>query len=170
MFKLILSIMYIHVFLFVNNVCYVFMAGNDVQWCLNFPSWLFYFLLMFPCFFMICARIFGSKQISQHQLLVFSCFYSTCWHLNLLLTEELKTLSEQDHVWLVFNTAETVKLTYENAASADEAARYVAEDSAEAFAAMRQWELEAGRRQWAGHFRQLRMQSLGRLRKTGKPL
>jgi len=71
---------------------------------------------------------------------------------------ELKTLSEQDHVWLVFNSAETVKLTYENAASADEATRYVAEDSAEAFEAMRQWELEPGRRQWAGHFRQLRMQ------------
>lgn len=92
---------------------------------------------------------------------MFSCFLSPFWHLNPLLTKELKTLSEQDHVWLVFNSAETVKLTYENAASADEATRYVAEDSAEAFAAMRQWELEPGRRQWAGHFRQLRMQSLG---------
>lgn len=119
---------------------------------------------------MICARILCSKQTSQHQSLVFSCFCSPSWHLNPLLTKELKTLSEQDHVWLVFNSAETVKLTYENAASADEATRYVAEDSAEAFEAMRQWELEPGRRQWAGHFRQLRMQSLGNLRKTTKPL
>lgn len=119
---------------------------------------------------MMCARILCSKQTSQHQSLVFSCFCSPSWHLNPLLTKELKTLSEQDHVWLVFNSAETVKLTYENAASADEATRYVAEDSAEAFEAMRQWELEPGRRQWAGHFRQLRMQSLGNLRKTTKPL
>lgn len=61
------------------------------------------------------------------------------------MSQELRTLSEQDHVWLVFNPQETVKLTYENAASADEATRTVSEDFAEAFATSRQWALEPGR-------------------------
>ncbi|CAK9050329.1 unnamed protein product [Durusdinium trenchii] len=71
--------------------------------------------------------------------------------------KELRTLQEVDHVWLVLNTDQSVKLTYENANSLEEATRYVSEDFAEAFALTRQWEQESGR-QWGGHFRNLRMQ------------
>ena len=58
----------------------------------------------------------------------------------------MHTLAEQDHVWLVFNTEATVKLTYHNAASSEDATRTVSEDFAQAFATQRDWELEPGRR------------------------
>ena len=70
---------------------------------------------------------------------------------------ELRTLSEQDYVWLVLNTEASMKLTYENADSLAAATRYVSEDFYQAFAPSRTWLSEAGR-QWAGSFRNLRMQ------------
>ena len=72
--------------------------------------------------------------------------------------KELRTTSEQDYVWLVVNTENSVKLTYENADSGDEATRTVSELFAGAFVAVRIWDTEPGRRQWAGHFRNLRVQ------------
>ncbi|CAE7342673.1 unnamed protein product [Symbiodinium sp. CCMP2456] len=71
--------------------------------------------------------------------------------------KELRTLSEMDHVWLVFNPADSVQLTYENVGSAEQATRYVSEPFSEAFAEVRNWDLQSAR-QWAGHFRNLRMQ------------
>lgn len=70
---------------------------------------------------------------------------------------ELHTTSDQDYVWLVVNTADSVNLTYEKA-SADEATRTVSELFASAFVAVRIWDAEPGHSQWEGSFRNLRMQ------------
>eukprot|EP00403_Amphidinium_massartii_P025090 CAMPEP_0178395490 /NCGR_PEP_ID=MMETSP0689_2-20121128/13246_1 /TAXON_ID=160604 /ORGANISM="Amphidinium massartii, Strain CS-259" /LENGTH=823 /DNA_ID=CAMNT_0020016147 /DNA_START=51 /DNA_END=2523 /DNA_ORIENTATION=+ len=71
---------------------------------------------------------------------------------------QLRTLAEEDHVWLVVNPEETVQLTYENVDSEAEATRTVTESYADAFPAMRDWDTEPGRRQWSGTYRNLRMQ------------
>mmetsp|Transcript_46296 Transcript_46296/g.110179 ORF Transcript_46296/g.110179 Transcript_46296/m.110179 type:complete len:762 (+) Transcript_46296:107-2392(+) len=71
---------------------------------------------------------------------------------------ELRTLAEQDHVWLVVNPEETVQLTYENVGSEAEATRTVTESFSDAFPGMRDWDAEPGRRKWSLIYRNLRVQ------------